>query len=106
MMPPKKWEIWLAKVKFEDDLSIVKDRPVLVIDKNTFLFISLKITSHAPRTNCDGEYEIIYWQQAGLRKQSTIRVSKHLDLIESDFIHKIGRLHPQDVLNVQTILEK
>lgn len=41
------WEIWLAKVSFEDNPNVIKNRPVLILQNNTAIFISAKITSHA-----------------------------------------------------------
>lgn len=41
MMIPNRWEIWWAKVKFEDDPSQVKQRPVLVISPSEMYIISL-----------------------------------------------------------------
>lgn len=104
MTAPCKWEIWLARVKFEDDLAQVKNRPVLVVAPGQQYILSLKITSHPPRANFSDEYAILKWAEAGLWKESTIRCSKRLNLVESDFIHKLGRLHPIDILNIQNIL--
>ena len=104
MNMPCKWEIWLAKVKFEDDLSRIKNRPVLVVAPGQQYILSFKITSHQPRANYCDEYAIIKWSEAGLNKASTVRCSKRLNLIQTDFIHKIGRLHPVDILNIQNLL--
>ena len=102
---PNKWEIWFAKVKFDDNPSVVKMRPVLVVDLNQCYILSLKITGHSPRVNYQGEYSIIKWAEAGLAKESTIRCSKKLKLIFSDFEYKLGKLHPIDIIAVQNILE-
>nr|DAP83183.1 MAG TPA: endoribonuclease [Caudoviricetes sp.] len=51
MMSPNKWEIWLAKVKFEDNPTQVKPRPVLVIDSKRCYIISIKITSHHSKSD-------------------------------------------------------
>ncbi len=99
-----KWEVWLAKVKFEDDPTEAKLRPVLVIDLQRVYFISLKVTTHEPRPCYYGEYPLQKWQAAGLDKPSTVRVSKRLQLIERDFVKKIGRLHPNDILAIQKML--
>lgn len=63
------WEIWLAKVSFEDNPNVIKNRPVLILQNNTAIFISAKITSHAPRNDFPGEYKIIEWETAGLKKR-------------------------------------
>ena len=106
MMTQKKWEIWLAQVKFEDDLTKVKLRPVLIIQDYISYVISLKITGHPPRSAYQGEYMIENWSESGLDKPSTIRASKKLKLVQSDFVRKIGVLHPQDILHLQMILTK
>lgn len=103
-MTLNEWEVWYAKVKFDDDWTQIKERPVLVISKELYYVLSLKITSHSPRANFPGEYSLVKWQEAGLHKQSTVRTSKKLKLVESDFVHKIGRLHPVDILGIRQLL--
>lgn len=103
---PNRWEIWFAKVKFEDDPSKIKNRPVLVVDQQHAYIVSIKITTHDPRPEFWGELRINKWHEAGLDKPSVLRLSQKLPLIESDFIHKIGRLHPVDIINVQRLLEE
>lgn len=101
----QKWEIWLANVRFEDKPDEYKLRPVLVIDKENIYFLSFKMTSHKPRDNYFGEYSIQFFQEAGLKKPTVIRLSKKLLLLEKEFINKIGRLHPYDINEVMKILK-
>ncbi len=103
-MRPSKWEVWFAKVAFDDDPTKIKERPVLVMDDRNCYILSFKITSHAPRLNFSGEYSLVKWSEAGLLKPSTVRTLKRLKLIETDFVHKIGRLHPVDILGIMNIL--
>lgn len=103
-MKPSKWEVWFAKVAFDDNPTKMKERPVLIIDDRNCCILSLKITSHMPRTNFSGEYSLVKWKEAGLHRQSTVRTSKRLKLIEKDFVHKIGRLHPVDIVGIMNIL--
>lgn len=105
-MNPSLWEIWLASVKFEDDPSIVKDRPVLVIDEDHALYISLKMTSNISRANSSEEYLVQEWEQSGLRKPTVIRTSHKLELCRRDFKRKIGNLSLKDILNVCDILNE
>lgn len=100
----QKWDIWLANVRFEDNPEESKLRPVLVIDKQNMFILSFKMTSHTPRQNFYGEYSIKYYKEAGLIKPTVIRLSKKLLLLENEFIHQIGRLHPYDINEVYKIL--
>lgn len=100
----QKWDIWLANVRFEDNPEESKLRPVLVIDKQNMFILSFKMTSNTPRQNFYGEYSIKYYKEAGLVKPTVIRLSKKLLLLENEFIHQIGRLHPYDINEVYKIL--
>ena len=96
------WEVWFAAVRFEDSPQI-KNRPVVVTSTGNIYVIALKVTSHNPRNEW-GEYALQQWQSAGLDKPSTVRIGKRLRLQQSDLVYKIGKLHPQDILNIQRIL--
>ena len=97
-----RWDIWIAKVEFEEGTGS-KIRPVLIIDGTRCYVLSLKITSHFPRSQFPGEYQIIEWKEAGLMKPSTIRISKQLNLPADSFVKRIGRLTELDRLNVLKI---
>lgn len=103
-MDCKAWELWYAKVKFEDNPDEVKERPVLIIDNSEAYILAFKVTSHEPRAD-SLEYEIIKWVSAGLSKESTIRLSKKLELLPQDIIRKIGKLHPFDIAAIQNRIE-
>ena len=105
MTTPNKWEIWLAQVMFEEGTGL-KNRPILVVSPEVAYIISLKITTHPPSSWGDGEYQIQNRKEAGLQKESTIRISKVLQMKPDDFIHKIGKLHPVDVYGVQMLWER
>lgn len=97
-----RWDIWVARVEFEEGTGS-KIRPVLIIDGTRCYVLSLKITSHIPRSQFPGEYQIIEWKEAGLLKPSTIRISKQLNLPAESFVKKIGRLTELDRFNVTRI---
>jgi len=101
---PRPWEVWWADVAFEDQPERTKRRPVLVLDRQTCIVLSLKITSHAPREGFLGEYALQKWRAAGLSKPSTVRISKVLRLRQNDFAEKIGNLHPIDIHVVEHYL--
>lgn len=97
------WEIWWANVKFED-CEQVKCRPVLVVDQRISYILSFKITSHSARKRYFGEYEIVQWQAAGLEKPSVVRLSKRLELQESDFVGRMGSLSDSDIMAIRSLL--
>lgn len=95
------WEVWWAKVRFEDNPSIIKERPVVVTGTKELLVIALKVTSQPPRS---GEYVLLKWKEAGLMKQSTVRVGKRLLLTDNDLVRKMGMLQAQDIINIQKMM--
>ncbi len=100
-MPCKAWEIWLVNVKYEDtDES--KRRPVLAVPDGCGAFRLLKMTKTAPRDK--HEHRIIYWKESGLFAETTIRTGKQIKPLTSDFVHKLGDLHPVDVVSLQNKL--
>lgn len=101
-MTIKPWEVWYAAVRFEDSPQI-KNRLVVVTSSGAVYVMALKVTSHVPRNEW-GEYALQHWQAAGLNKPSTVRIGKRLRLQQSDMVHRIGKLHPLDILNIQRII--
>ena len=101
-MTIKPWEVWFAAVRFEDSPQI-KNQPVVVTSSGAIYVMALKVTSHVPRNEW-GEYALQHWQAAGLNKPSTVRIGKRLRLQQSDMVHRIGKLHPLDILNIQRII--
>ena len=99
-----KWDVWLAKVRYDDSMDI-KIRPVLIIDTKLMTVFALKMTGQNPRANYSGEYSVIKWHEAGLDKQTVIRASKKLSLCDSDFVKRLGRLQVIDIVNIKSILQ-
>ena len=100
---PRRWEVWLANVKFEDS-NLIKTRPVIVAEDKTVYFLCYKITGQPPRTNIQGEYEIIEWQSAGLDTISTVRLSQPIKLLPDKFIRKLGSLKTKDIMRIKLLL--
>ncbi|MCM1364264.1 MAG: type II toxin-antitoxin system PemK/MazF family toxin [Faecalibacterium sp.] len=97
----KKWEIYLANVKFED-IDESKIRPVLILQDGNFVPIEcLKMTSQSPRK---GEYALRNWKEAGLRKPTVVRISKTLRLHPSEIIKRIGKLDLADIVSLEQLL--
>ena len=105
-MTPNNWELWWARVAFEDEPTKSKVRPVLVIAPGVAYILSLYVTTKDARKHVEGDYEIRYWSESGLKEPSTIRTSKKLGLVSTDFVQKIGRLHHADARVVMKMLEK
>lgn len=101
---PVKWEIWLVNMPYEEGIG-VKVRPALVIDPHTCTVLVGKMTSHAPRPNYPYEYSLLDWQGAGLRCQTTLRLSQIPELPCTSFLKKLGTVQPQDQVNIHLILQ-
>ena len=99
------WEIWLAYVKFFDRPDEEKIRPVLIINEEVCFVLAYNITSHKPRNNFFGEYDIIRWKESGLEKPSTVRLSSISKIKKEKFIRKIGKLNKLDMEKIVEILE-
>ena len=97
-----RWDIWIARVEFEEKVGS-KIRPVLIIDGTRCYVLSLKITPHPPRDDCEGEYRIVNWREAGLLKPSTVRISKQINLPADTFVKRIGRLTALDRINISQL---
>jgi len=96
----KKWEIYLARVPFKD-ITESKIRSVLILDNTVIVIDCLKMTSQPPRC---GEYVLKDWKEAGLRKPTTVRVTKRLSLPTNNIIKKIGMLSVLDISEIQKLL--
>ena len=96
----KLWEVFLARVPFED-LPEEKVRPVLILAEGNGFVECIKMTSKPPR---GGEYPLRFWGESGLKKPTTVRVSKVLRLKATSFIKRIGRLSIADIVEIQRLL--
>lgn len=98
-----RWEIYTALVKYEDNPNIIEERPVLIIDKD-YVYV-LKITSqkHSERKY---DIKIENWKEAGLEKESYVRIDKKLYIPKEDFIKRIGMLDSIDVKNITFEINK
>ena len=93
----EKWDICIADVPFED-LPESKVRPVLVLEKEAAVIKGLKMTGQQARP---GEYKLVKWKEAGLKKPTVVRVEKKLQLPKQNIRKKIGHLLPVDIVGVQ-----
>ena len=98
-----RWEIYTALVKYEDNPDVCEERPVLIIDKD-YVYV-LKITSQGhPERQYDVPIE--NWIEAGLDKESFVRIDKKLCIPKDDFIKRIGRLDSIDIKNITSEYNK
>ena len=95
------WQVWWANVAFEDS-NETKKRPVLIIDTNRMIAFALKMTTHEPRC---GDYALLDWQRAGLRKQTCVRFHQKLELREDVIVSQIGAVSLLDKLNILRIIK-
>ena len=58
----------------------------------------LKMTSAKTRF---AEYVLKEWNKAGLDRETTVRITKCLNLDKSKFLKKIGHLKPIDIIEIQ-----
>lgn len=94
----ERYEIWRARVKFEES-DAIKERPVLIWNDTAFI-IAYKMTG-TDRGDNKEEFQLLHWAEAGLDKPTSIRIRKVLRLEKRDLIRKIGRLDPRDQLRFE-----
>lgn len=100
MNEPKRWEVWYADFPYDDDPGRSSDRPVIVLNAEPLVILSVKVTSHGIRSYDKYDTELKYWREAGLTRSSVARISKVIYISKDKFRRKIGMLHPEDAKNV------
>jgi mRNA-degrading endonuclease toxin of MazEF toxin-antitoxin module len=96
-------DVWLVNFPLEEDSTQFLPRPVVVLNVETLEVLSVKVTKTDPRDYDDYDIPIVYWQEANLRFKSTARVSKTIYINISQFKHKIGTLHQDDLILIQNL---
>ena len=96
------WEIWFADFPFEEDATVIKKRPVIILNVEPFEVLSVKVTSQSVRDKDNYDTPIQHWREAGLNKPSIARISKTMYLNKQNFIHKIGTLCDEDKITILT----
>lgn len=99
------FEVLRLGFAYEDDPSVVKERPAVVVGRReaSTLLLVAKVTGHGPRLEFPGEVRLVDWQAAGLPKPSTVRCSKviEVDTQTLEPIHRYGVLSERDELAVR-----
>lgn len=96
------WEVWFADFPYEEDNTITKQRPVVILSVEPLRVLSVKVTSQAVRIEDKYDIPIVHWKYAGLKKPSVARVSKTMFLDKQNFSIKIGNLHDDDKAAILT----
>jgi mRNA interferase MazF len=98
----KQRDIWLARVAFRDNPSVLKPRPVVIVGNEMAIDIDVIVDPITDLNNKrdDFDVEVIHWQVAGLAKPSIVRTSKPTTMHESMFIKRLGEMHEEDFENV------
>lgn len=96
-MNKNQWDIWSAKVYFENDPAQFKNRPVIVLDEDTFLCTALYVTSKEKDERY--AYKLLDWEGAGLKTQSYVKLEP-IELNSSDFNSYIGTLRNIDIIKL------
>ncbi len=92
-------ELWLANIRFTD-ASASKVRPVLVLWLDALDVVVAAVTTAGARSALD--VPIVDWNSAGLRKPSTVRLSR-LDCLEGVLLfRRLGQLSTADCGRVRT----
>lgn len=90
-------ELWLADIRFTDG-SASKIRPVLILWLEMVDAVVAAVTTSPPRSPKD--IALNDWQASGLRKPSTVRLSR-LDCLEQSLLfRKLGQISPVDRAHV------
>lgn len=107
---PQLYDVWQIPFEYEDQPGIFKKRPVIIGGVDTesveIFLLSIKVTSHPPRSNYVGEVPILDWKDAGLSKPSTARCSHIVRLPKSFFQGKLryGHLSDRDAQAIEKVL--
>jgi mRNA interferase MazF len=90
-------EVWLADIRYTD-ATASKIRPILVLWLDALDAVVAVVTTAAPRSPTD--VALVDWHFAGLRKPSTVRLSR-LDCLEQLLLfRRLGCLSASDTARV------
>lgn len=97
----KRWDLYWANVPYEDDPEQSKTRPVIIANDLCVYVLVLRVTTHAAR-ECDRfDYPLLYWDYAGLKRPSVVRISKLAKLRPEEIGDYIGSLRSADIQEIQ-----
>lgn len=100
-------DVCTADFPFQEDISIVKRRPVIIVtdvDSSGFLNC-IMITSKGPK-NIRGEVELLDYRMANLNMRSFARVDRIEKLNQKQVFEKIGKISSRDANKIIEVLKK
>mgnify|MGYP003300032008 CR=1 FL=1 len=100
------WDVILVKFAYEEDSSVYKIRPAIVVDSNTVLIFAAKVTSQTDKYRGSRDYLIRNWKEAGLSKPSVVRLDKIIKITSQGVIRRLGHLSEEDIRFIQNIIEE
>ena len=93
-MTRETWSVWRAFVRFDEDDSKGKSRPVVVLHEMRDSITSVKVTSNLNREG----YRLIRWREAGLWKPSVVQADRgYILLSDSEMGGRLGHLDGIDI---------
>lgn len=99
-------DVVIVNYPFEENETIIKTRPAIVIDKvdDELKILAVKITKTDVRDDFD--YRIIEWVKASLRYPSTARASKIQYISMEDIKRRVGSLADSDYTKVIELVKE
>jgi mRNA interferase MazF len=91
-------EFWVADIPFTSGNSS-KKRPVLILWLDGLDFVAAAVTTAASRSQFD--VSLTDWQRSGLRRPSTVRLSRIDCLEQTLLIGRIGVISQADAVRVK-----
>lgn len=101
-----RWDVYWGDVPFEDDPTQIKRRPVIIAKDCAVYVLILRVTSHEARQNDPYDYTLQEWKYANLETESVVRIRKIAQLRPEHVHEYIGRLHPVDILGIQSRMQR
>lgn len=103
---PQTGEVWYAWLPKEENKHDLMERPCIIVDQIENEYLVIKVTKHDPRPSDPYDREIINWNQCGLKRKSTARVSKIIPIKDSQIDNYKGKLTTLDELRITKALEQ
>lgn len=105
-------DIYLVRVRYQEDTTKWKSRPIVIlsVSEDAIVALAASFTSVGPKTPpeyYDGyKFPVAHWSHANLNKPSWIKThpGNLLDLNTADLAEPVGSLHPHDLVGLLDFL--